>query len=327
MKRIDIVVPCFNEEDVLPVFIEETNRVLDSVSGYDFRYILVDDGSGDNTLAVMRTLAAQCARVKYISFSRNFGKEAAFFAGLEYADGDYVIVMDADLQHPPALIPQMIASIEKGHDCCAAYRNNRSGDGHIRSFFSKLFFRFSNSMTGTKMPYGAVDYRMMTRQMVDAVLSLKEDQRFSKGIFCWVGFDTEWIGYDDVQRTIGTTKWSFRGLLKYALTGILSFSTVPLQVISILGFFISFLAFGYGIVTVIQTLVLGIDVPGYATLLCVMLLLGGIIELSVGILGLYLSRIFAETKRRPVYIIKTENVRENDSRERDVSCDIYAEDR
>jgi len=308
MKRIDIVVPCFNEEEVLPVFIEKTNFVIDSISGYDFRYILVDDGSGDHTLAVMQSLAQKFSRVKYLSFSRNFGKEAAFFAGLEYADADYTIVMDADLQHPPELIPQMITSMESGHDCCAAYRRNRRGDGRVRSYFSKLFFRFSNRMTGTKMPYGAVDYRMMTRQMVDAVLSLKEDQRFSKGIFCWVGFDTEWIGYDDVQRTIGTTKWSFRGLLKYAITGILSFSTVPLQIISVLGFFISFLAFVYGIVTVIQTLFFGVDVPGYATLLCIMLLLGGIIELSVGILGLYLSRVFAETKRRPVYIIKTENI-------------------
>lgn len=311
MKRIDIIVPCFNEEEVLPIFIKETDKVLNEIETYSFRYILVDDGSRDNTLAVMKKLAAGSERIKYISFSRNFGKESALFAGFEYACGDYVVVMDADLQHPPALIPAMIKSMEAGHDCCAAYRIERKGDGFLRRWFSRQFFRFSNGMSHTKLPYGAVDYRMMSRQMVHAVLSLREDQRFSKGIFSWVGFDTEWIPYEDVERSVGTTKWSFRGLLKYALTGLLSFSIIPLEMISILGFFISFFAFIYAMITVFKTLILGIDVPGYATLLCMMLLLGGIIELSIGIIGLYLSRIFLETKHRPIYLVKTTNMGED----------------
>lgn len=307
MKNIDIIVPCYNEEEVLPLFLEKTNEVLSGISDYQFQYIFVDDGSRDHTLILLKKFAELFPNLRYISFSRNFGKESALYAGMEYSSGDYIVVMDADLQHPPELIPKMIDSMENGHDCCAAYRTERKGDGFLRGFLSKTFFRFSNKMTSSDLPYGAVDYRMMNRQMVDAVLSLKEEQRFSKGIFNWVGFDTEWIGYVDVERTVGKTKWSFVGLLKYAMTGILSFSTVPLQVISVMGFLISILAFLYGLITVFKTLILGIDVPGYATLLCVLLLLGGVIELSIGILGLYISRIFAETKQRPIYLIKTTN--------------------
>lgn len=312
MKIIDIVVPCYNEEEVLPVFFAETEKVIEKIPDYSFRYLFVDDGSKDRTFSILRRMAENSEKIKYISFSRNFGKEAALYAGLEHSQGDYVIVMDADLQHPPALIPRMIAELEQGHDCCAAYRTDRNGDGRLRRVFSRMFFRFSNRMTNVDLPYGAVDYRIMTRSMVNAVLALKEEQRFSKGIFAWVGFDTEWISYEDVERACGTTKWSFRGLVRYALTGIISFSTMPLQIISAMGFFISILAFLYGIFTVCQKLFLGIDVPGYATLLCVMLLLGGIIELSVGILGLYVSRIFSETKHRPIYLVKMTNLGADD---------------
>lgn len=318
MRSIDIIVPCYNEEEVLPLFLEETEKVVSTMEDCSFRYIFVDDGSKDRTLAVLRKLARSSEKVKYLSFSRNFGKEAALFAGLEHSTGDYVVVMDADLQHPPALLPKMVASLAEGHDCCAAYRTERKGDGALRRVFSHLFFRFSNRMTHTELPYGAVDYRMMSRQMVEAVLCLKEEQRFSKGIFAWVGFDTEWIGYEDVERACGTTKWSFSGLLRYAMTGIISFSTLPLQIISVMGVGISILAFLYGIITVFQKLILGIDVPGYATLLCVLLLLGGIIELSIGIVGLYLSRVFAETKNRPIYLVKMSNLGEDYGFERDL---------
>lgn len=309
MKLIDIVVPCYNEEEVLPLFIAETEKVLTAVEGYAFRYIFVDDGSRDSTLKVLRTLAVRSDRVKYLSFSRNFGKEAALYAGLSHSTGDYVVVMDADLQHPPALIPQMIAVLEEGHDCCAAKREHRRGDGFLRSAFSRAFFRLSNKMTHTELPYGAVDYRMMCRDMVKAILAVKEEQRFSKGLFSWVGFDTQWIPYEDVDRPVGQTKWSFKGLVKYALTGILSFSTAPLEWISVSGFVISFFAFAYCLWTVIKTLVLGIDVPGYTTILCVLLLLGGIIELSLGIIGLYLSRVYVEVKKRPMYFVKLTNLK------------------
>ena len=308
MELVDIVVPCFNEEEVLSVFIEETNKEIAKIPDYRFRYILVDDGSRDQTLRIMRKLAENQRNIKYISFSRNFGKEAALYAGMKASSGAYVIVMDADLQHPPSLFGPMLSSLRAGHDCCAAFRVNRRGDGFLRGGFSRLFFHLSNRMTKTKIPYGAVDYRIMTRQMVDAVCSLPEGQRFSKGLFNWVGFDTEWISYEDVQRTMGMTKWNFKGLLKYAVIGIISFSTSPLIYISVFGFIVSLLAFLYCLVTLVQTFLFGIDVPGYVSLLSVVLLLGGLTEFSVGILGIYISRIYNETKSRPIYLVKLTNM-------------------
>ncbi|MGN1111749.1 MAG: glycosyltransferase family 2 protein, partial [Acutalibacteraceae bacterium] len=302
MKTVDIVVPCYNEEEGLEVFVETTNKYINAIDGYRFRYILVDDGSRDKTFLVMRTLAKKYSNVKYISFSRNFGKEAAMYAGLQNSSGDYVIVMDADLQHPPAMIADMIKGVEEGHDCCAARRTTREGESKIRSFFSRTFYKFNNKITDVKLPYGAVDFRIMSRQMVDAVLSLSEVQRFSKGIFSWVGFDTKWLPYENVERTIGTTKWSFWGLFKYAIDGITAFSVAPLRFISLLGLVISALAFIYAIVVLLQTLIFGIDVPGYATTLIITLFLGGIIELSVGILGEYIGRIYMESKDRPIYL-------------------------
>lgn len=307
MQLIDIVVPCYNEEEVLPLFIEETNKVIDTILGYRFRYIFVNDGSRDRTLDVLRTLASRFPNVKYISFSRNFGKESAMFAGLEHTTGDYVIVMDADLQHPPKMFPQMIEGIEEGNDCCALYRAKQKGESKIRQFVSKIFFSFQNKISDVKMPEGAVDYRIMSRKMVDAILRLSEVQRFSKGIFCWVGFKTKWIEYENVERTVGTTKWSIWGLFKYALDGITSFSVTPLRFIAALGGIISFLAFIWIIVTLIQTLIIGIEVPGYVTTLCATLFLGGIIELSVGILGEYIGRIYMEAKDRPIYIASETN--------------------
>ena len=307
-KLIDIVVPCYNEEEVLPLFVEETNKVISTLPDYRFRYILVNDGSKDRTLDVMRTLASRYSSVKYISFSRNFGKESAMYAGLENSTGDYVIVMDADLQHPPAMFPQMIQGVEEGNDCCALYRAKQKGESPIRRVISKMFFSFQNKISDVKMPDGAVDYRIMSRQMVDSIVKLCEKQRFSKGLFCWVGYQTKWIEYQNVERTVGTTKWSFWSLFKYALDGVTSFSVTPLRFIAVLGFIIAFLAFIWIIVTLIQTLIIGIEVPGYVTTLCAVLFMGGIIEISVGILGEYIGRIYIEAKGRPIYITKETNL-------------------
>ena len=307
-KLIDIVVPCYNEEEVLPLFIEETNKVIVTLPDYRFRYILINDGSRDRTLDVMRTLASRYPFVKYISFSRNFGKESAMYAGLKSSTGDYVIVMDADLQHPPKMFPDMIAGVEEGYDCCALYRAQQKGESKLRQFISKIFFSFQNKISDVKMPDGAVDYRIMSRAMVDSIVSLGEKQRFSKGLFCWVGYDTKWIEYENVERTVGTTKWSFWSLFRYALDGITSFSVAPLRLIAVLGFIIALLAFVWIIITLIQTLIMGIDVPGYVTTLCAVLFMGGIIEMSVGILGEYIGRIYIEAKDRPICIIKETNI-------------------
>ncbi len=312
MKTIDIVVPCYNEEEVLPYFVKETNEVIATLPDYRFRYIFVDDGSKDKTLSVLKTLASRFSNVKYISFSRNFGKESAMYAGLKNSSADYVIVMDADLQHPPKMFPKMVEGIEEGNDCCALYRAKQTGESKIRQFVSKIFFSFQNNISDVKMPEGAVDYRIMSRKMVNAILELSEVQRFSKGIFCWVGFKTKWIEYQNVERTVGTTKWSLWGLFKYALDGITAFSVTPLRVIAGMGFVISLLAFIYIIITLIQTLIFGIDVEGYVTTLCSVLFLGGIIELSVGILGEYIGRIYNETKNRPIYIADETNLDEDE---------------
>ena len=308
MKTVDIVVPCYNEEEVLETFYQVTDGIVSSMAGYSFTYILVDDGSRDSTLSKMKGLAAAHDNVRYISFSRNFGKEAAMYAGLSHTTGDLVIVMDADLQHPPAMIPEMMKGIEEGYDCAAARRTTRAGESKIRSAFSNLFYKLSNHMSDVKMPQAAVDFRIMTRQMVDSILKLSEVERFSKGIFAWVGFDTKWYPYENVERTMGTTKWSFRGLFKYAIDGITSFSISPLRLVSGAGFVISMVAFIYILVTLIQTLIFGIDVPGYVTTLCAVLFLGGIIELSIGILGEYIAHIYMEAKDRPIYIVKQTNL-------------------
>lgn len=308
MKTIDIIVPCFNEQEVLETFYTETSKVIDAIDGYSFRFLLVDDGSRDNTIVIMKQLAKEHDNVKYLSFSRNFGKEAGIYAGLKYSSGDYVILMDADLQHPPAMIPDMIAGIEEGYDCCAARRVSREGESKIRSWFSQMYYKISNRMTDVEMPQNAVDYRIMSRGMVDSILDLSEVERFSKGIFAWVGFSTKWIPYENVERTMGTTKWSFWGLFKYALSGITSFSIAPLRMVSGMGFVIFAFACLYSLLTVIKTLIFGIDVPGYVTTLCAVLFLGGIIELSIGIIGEYVAHIYMEAKDRPIFILRQTNL-------------------
>ncbi len=316
MKTVDIIVPCYNEQEVLTTFFKETDSVVSQIEGYSFRYLFVNDGSRDDTLILLKGLAATYPYVNYISFSRNFGKEAGMYAGLENSTGDYAIIMDADLQHPPALIPKMIESIENGHDCCAAYRTNRKGEKAVRSFFSRNFYKINNKLTNVKMPYGAVDFRIMTHQMVESIVSLSEVQRFSKGIFCWVGYDTEWIPYENVERTIGTTKWSFKGLTKYALDGILAFSVSPLKLLTVMGFTISLIAIFYAIFILIKTIVQGVDAPGYASTIIIVLLLGGIIEISIGVLGEYIARIYTEIKHRPVYIAKENTLKDGTDNEK-----------
>ncbi len=301
MKTIDLVVPCYNEEEGLEHFVEETNKVIDTLPEYYFRYILINDGSKDKTYLVMKRLAARFDNIKYISFSRNFGKEAAMYAGLQHCDADYVVVMDADLQHPPAVFPQMLEAMNEGYDCCATKRDEREGESFFRGAFSKLFFRLSNRMTDVKNPYGAMDYRMMTRQMVDSILELGEVQRFSKGIFSWVGFNTKWITFKTVDRELGKSSWKFSSLFKYA---------------AVMGAIIFFLSLIYIIVTLIQTLFFGIQTPGYVTTLCAVLFLGGLTEMSIGILGEYIGRIYMESKDRPIYITKFSNFEDEDNEEK-----------
>jgi len=307
-KTLDIIVPCYNEEDVLELFYSELTKVTDTITDYTCRCIFVDDGSRDKTLSILRSLAEQNDNVKYISFSRNFGKEAGMFAGLQHSTADYVVIMDADLQHPPAMIPDMLAGISEGYDCCAAMRTTRKGEAPVRSLFSRMFYRLNRKMTNIDLVQGAVDYRIMSRQMVDAVLTLSERQRFSKGIFSWVGFKTKWLPYENVERPLGTTKWSFWGLFKYAVDGITSFSITPLRLVTGLGFVISAFAFIYIIITLVQTFIFGIDTPGYVTTLCAILFLGGIVEISIGILGEYIGHIYMEVKERPIYILKDTNL-------------------
>ena len=312
MKTVEIIVPCYNEEDVLHMFYEETDKIVKQIKGYSFSYIFVDDGSRDKTFFILKELAKEHEEVKYISFAKNFGKEAGMYAGLTYSSADYVIIMDADLQHPPALIPEMIKGIEEGHDCVAARRTSRKGEAKIRSAFSRAFYKLNNKMTDVDLVQGAVDFRIMTRQMVQAILSLSERQRFSKGIFAWVGFDTKWIPYENVERVVGTTKWSFWSLFKYAVDGITSFSVTPLRMVTALGFFISIVAFIYIIITLIKTMIFGVDVPGYVTTLSAVLFLGGIMEISIGILGEYIAHIYMEVKNRPIFIMKNTNIKLTD---------------
>lgn len=307
-KTIDIVVPCYNEEEMLKMFFEETSKVISQIDNYIFKFIFIDDGSRDKTHEILKELGQAHKEVSYISFSRNFGKEAGMYAGLSYSTGDYVIVMDADLQHPPALIPTMIKYIEEGYDCCAAMRTTRDGESPVRSFFSRTFYKLSNKITDVNLVQGAVDYRIMSRPMVNAIMSMSERQRFSKGIFSWVGFNTKWIPYENVERVLGSTKWSFKSLFRYAITGITTFSIAPIRFVTGMGFFISLFGFIYILFTIIKTLVSGIDVPGYVTTLSAVIFLGGITLISIGIIGEYVANIYIEVKNRPLFILKDTNI-------------------
>ena len=304
--NLSIVVPVFNEQDCVELFYKEVQKVFPD-SGADLEIIYVDDGSRDQTSQKLKHLHELDSRVKYIRFSRNFGKEAALYAGLQKSSGDLVAVMDVDLQDPPALLPTMIEEIVRGgYDSVATRRVTRRGEPPIRSFFARQFYRIINRLSDIEMVDGARDYRMMTRQMVDAILALQERGRYSMGIFSWVGFETKWLEYENQERAAGETKWSFRKLFGYAIEGIVSFTTAPLQIATYTGILCALLAFLYFAFVFVKTLIFGIDVPGYASQLVVILFIGGIQLLVIGILGEYLSRMFLEIKRRPIYIAKSE---------------------
>lgn len=305
MDKISAIVPCYNEEQALPYLYEELIKVAQQMSGQDFEFIFVNDGSKDKTLEVIKALRKKDDRVRYVSFSRNFGKEAAIYAGLEAATGDYVAMLDADLQDPPHLLLEMYETLqEKEYDCVATRREDRKGEPIIRSFFAKKFYQLINKISDTEIVDGARDFRLMTRQMVNSILKLGEYNRFSKGIFGWVGFNTKWIAYENVERVAGQTKWSFWGLFFYSLEGIIAFSTRPLAIASIFGFVFFLISLVWICMIITKTLLWGDPVPGYPSLACAIFFIGGIQLLCLGILGQYLSKTYLETKKRPIYIAK-----------------------
>lgn len=309
MKLLSIIVPCYNEEESLPLFYDEITKTAEKMKNdVLFEFVLVDDGSRDKTLEVMRELSKKDKRVRYVSFSRNFGKEAAMYAGMEKASGDYVAIMDADLQDPPALLNQMLFALtDEGFDCAATRRVTRKGEPPIRSLFARMFYRLINKMSATEIVDGARDYRLMTRQMVDAILLMKEYNRFSKGLFSWVGFKTKWFEYENAERVAGETKWSFGKLFVYSLEGIVGFSTAPLAISSVAGIILFFVSIIIMLVYAVKAWVWGDPVAGFPTLICVILLIGGIQLFCIGILGQYLAKTYLETKNRPIYLTKEEN--------------------
>lgn len=307
-----VVVPCHNEEQSLPALFEQMAevepRLAEWVEG-PVQYVLVNDGSTDGTLDLLRSLHRRRPEVHYVSFSRNFGKEAGLAAGLRKArdlDADFVAVMDADLQDPPMLLTQMFARVAEGCDVAAAYRVSRAGEPPVRSWFANRFYDIINRISDVEMKSGARDFRLMTRRVVDAILTLPETSRFSKGIFSWVGFETAWIPYENVEREHGSSNWSFFSLMHYALDGIVAFSTVPLELISISGLLVCFAAALFLLFVLVRALAFGDPVAGWPSLMCVILLLGGAILFGLGIVGLYLSKVYAEVKRRPLYVVKEE---------------------
>ena len=304
---VSIIVPCYNEEAALPYFLKEikkTEAELHDAYGCRFELIFINDGSKDHTLSVLRDFAKDDPSVRYLSFSRNFGKEAAMYAGLKYATGSYVAIMDADLQHPPAMLSEMYEGLQSGeYDCVAARRMNRNGEPPLRSFFARCFYKLINKISDTEIVDGACDFRMMTRQMVDAILSMGEYNRFSKGIFGWVGFRTNWLPYENVERVAGETKWSFWSLLLYSMQGIVGFSTVPLALASVLGVALCIMALIMVIYIIIKTLLFGDPVSGWPSLACMVMFMGGIQLFCIGILGQYLAKTYLETKHRPIYIL------------------------
>lgn len=308
MKLLSVIVPCYNEEENVFPFYEELMKNSDYFSGknLEIEILYINDGSRDKTLQEVKKLHEKDERVHVISFSRNFGKEAAMYAGLEHAKGDYVVMMDVDLQDPPSLLPQMIDALEEGYDSVATRRVTRKGEPPVRSFFARLFYKLMKKISQTEMMDGARDYRLMTRQMVDAILSMKEYHRFTKGIFGWVGFSTKWIEFENVERVRGETKWSFWKLLKYSLEGIIAFSTMPLQIASFAGVLFCMIAFLMMIFIIVRKLIFGDPVSGWPSMVCIILMTSGVQFFCTGILGQYLARTYMEVKKRPLYIVKEE---------------------
>ncbi|HEM5051013.1 TPA: glycosyltransferase family 2 protein [Streptococcus suis] len=302
---ISVIVPCFNEEEAIPYFYDAMEKVRKEM-GEQFEYIFVNDGSKDGTLTVLRQLSGQDRAVRYLSFSRNFGKEAALYAGLQAAQGELVTVMDVDLQDPPEMLMEMKAMLDGNPDldCVGTRRVSRDGEPPIRSFFAKLFYKLMNKISQVEVVDGARDFRLIRRHMVDAILSVSEYNRFSKGIFAWVGFETEYLPYENVERVAGETSWSFWKLLSYSIEGIINFSDTPLNIASYTGFFTFLLSLVLMVFVVFKTLVFGDPTIGWPSTICIILFLGGLQLMTIGILGKYLAKVFLETKKRPIYIVK-----------------------
>ena len=311
MKNISIIIPCYNEEAALPYFLQEIRKVADNMSTtfqLDFEILFINDGSRDKTLQILRQAAQEDKRIRYISFARNFGKEAAMYAGFQNCTGDYAAVMDADMQDPPSLLLEMYQALQSGeYDSVATRRVTRKGEPPIRSFFARCFYKLINRISDADIVDGARDFRLMTRQMVDAILSMTEYNRFSKGIFGWVGFRTKWLPYENVERVAGETKWSFWKLFLYSLEGITAFSTAPLAIASIVGILLCVVALLFVCVVLVKTLAFGDAVGGWPSMMCVILFLGGVQLFCMGILGQYLAKTYLETKKRPIYIVQETN--------------------
>ena len=308
MKKISLIIPCFNEEEALPLFYREEDRVAGMLGEFEFELLFIDDGSKDQTLTVLQDLALKDKRVSYFSFSRNFGKEAAMYAGFVNATGDYVAVMDADLQDPPALLPQMVEILESGeYDSVATRRVTREGEPKIRSAFARLFYKIINKISDADIVDGARDFRLMKREMADAIIAMSEYNRFSKGIYGWIGFRTKWLPFENAERVAGETKWNFWSLLKYSMDGIINFSQVPLALASWSGIIFTIISLTMVLFIFIRRLIFGDPVAGWASLVCIIMFLGGVILFCVGIVGQYLAKVYLEVKKRPHYIISKTN--------------------
>ena len=309
-KLLTLIVPAYNEQETLDAFYKEAERVTASME-VDIEYLFVDDGSSDQTMEILHRLSAQDERVHYISFSRNFGKEAAIYAGLENAAGDYVAILDADLQDPPALLPQMLHAVtEEGYDCVGTRRVTRAGEPPIRSFFARMFYKLMNKMSKTEVVDGARDFQLMQRKVVEAILSMGEYNRFSKGIFGWVGYKKKWLEYENIERVAGETKWSFWSLFLYAIDGIVAFSTTPLVLSSVCGILFCMVAFIMILVIIIKTLAFGDPTSGWPSMVCIIMLVSGVQLFCMGILGQYMAKTYLETKKRPIYLIGEANLGE-----------------
>ena len=312
MKKISVIVPCYNEEEAIGLFYEQINKVINSLD-YKFELIFVNDGSSDNTYNIIKNLADIDKNVKYINFSRNFGKEAAMYAGLELSSGDLVTIMDADLQDPPSLLPEMIDYIDKeGYDCVATKSTSRHGYSFLRKTFTRWFYKIIAKISKTQMVAGARDYRLMSRQMVNAIINMKEYNRYSKGLFSFVGFNTKWIEFENQERVAGSTKWNFWKLFSYALDGIVGFSTAPLIISSVMGVIFCLISFVMIIFIIVKTLAFGDDTSGWPSLACIIFFVSGIQLFCLGIMGQYLSKTYLEVKNRPIYIIKDTNIKNHD---------------
>ena len=308
MKLLSVIVPCYNEEENVRDFYDELCKNVDFFreKQIEFEVIYVDDGSRDQTVSEVKKLHAEDGRVRLISFSRNFGKEAAIYAGLQKCRGDLVVLMDADLQDPPSLLPEMYSYIEEGYDSVATRRVTRKGEPVIRSFFARMFYKLMNRISRTEIVDGARDYRLMTRQVVDAIMSMPEYNRFTKGIFGWVGYETKWLEYENIERRKGETKWSFWKLFLYSLEGIIAFSTVPLTIASVAGVFFCLVALVIIIVTIVRKLLFGDPTSGWPSLVCIIMMVSGVQLFCLGIVGQYLSKTYMEVKRRPIYLVREE---------------------